>query len=186
MSAIAVFHWPALRGCLERNEDADHYLDQLLDELSNFDIPPYTGNPILDGLLAEKSRLARQANIDLTIQIGAWRSDLLSDMDLIVIFGNLLDNAIEASRQVPDQELRSILLKTGIAAGVIRITVSNYFHGELNYHKHIDRLPKSTKADQSLHGIGLNSVKHSLRKYNGALTLDVLPDNRFVATVLIP
>ena len=179
-------HLLALRSCLERNEDADHYLTQLMDELSTFEVAPYTGTPILDGLLAEKCSIARENDIDLTLQFGVWRQGLLADMDTIVIFGNLLDNALEASKQVPDHDLRSILLKTSTAAGGIQITITNYFHGELNFKKYGDHLPKTTKTEEKAHGIGLGSVKHSLEKYNGTLTVDVLPGNRFVVTVFIP
>lgn len=179
-------HLLALRGCIGSDQAAGQYLNQLMDELTAFEVPAYTGNPILDGLLADKCRIARSDGIDLTLQIGYWPGGLLSDPDTTVIFGNLLDNAIEASRQVEDPELRSILLKTAAAAGGVCITVSNYFAGRQGAPRAAGALPPTTKADRAAHGIGLGSVKRSLEKYGGALTLEVLPERRFVATVLIP
>ena len=179
-------HLIALRNVIEQSQITDQYMTQLMDDLSAFEIPAYTGNPILDGLLAEKNTLAQKYAIDFTVQLRKWTDGILQDTDITVIFGNLLDNAIEASKDIPDPDMRSILLKTVPSAGKLCIVVSNYYTGEIHLGRGRNTMPETTKRDKLRHGIGLSSVKHSLEKYGGTLSLEVLSDRRFVATVLIP
>lgn len=179
-------HLIALRNVIEQSQITDQYMTQLMDDLSAFEIPAYTGNPILDGLLAEKNTLAQKYAIDFTLQLRKWTDGILQHTDITVIFGNLLDNAIEASKDIPDPDMRSILLKTVPSAGKLCIVVSNYYTGEIHLGRGRNTMPETTKRDKLLHGIGLSSVKHSLEKYGGTLSLEVLSDRRFVATVLIP
>lgn len=179
-------HLAALCGTIEKSQCTDQYLSKLMEDLTAFEVPAYTGNPILDGLLAHKNAVAQKNAIDFTVQLGKWPDGILQDTDITVILGNLLDNAIDASKKIPDSDMRAILLKTVPSAGHLCIVISNYYTGEISWVRENGQMPATTKQDTKLHGIGLSSVKHALDKYDGALSLELRPEKRFVATVFIP
>lgn len=166
------------------NERLDSYVKSLMDEIGSYELRAETGNALLNGLVSEKMRLAEREGIDLSVQVDfAPCNEMIKDIDICIIFGNLLDNAIEASCRLSDTARRSILVKSHIAAENMIITFSNFYEGVLQFS---DSLPKTTKADKKGHGIGLSSVRRSVEKYGGVLSLDTVNDQRLVLTILLP
>lgn len=142
-----------------------------------------TGNELLDGLLSSKIRACAKAEIDFIAELDFRPCAYMEDIDICVIFGNILDNAIEAAEQVLDSQERSILLKGRQEANQYIVTCSNYYAGELHLS---DGLPKTTKSDRSSHGIGLSSVQRSVKKYGGVLSLQTTDEHRLILTILLP
>lgn len=175
-------HLLGLLQLVGKNEELESYIGQLLRRTKKFEILTDTGSPLLDGLLAEKARSADQDGVDLTVHVDFRRGGFLSDMDLCTIFGNALDNAIEASLKVGDREKRSVLVKCGPAAGNLVITVMNYYEGDL---KRSGGVLLSSKSGPG-HGIGLSSIRHTAEKYGGVMTAAADGCHNFVLTVLIP
>ncbi len=164
------------------NQKLERYIGQLLQGTKEFEILTDTGSPLLDGLLAEKVRRANQDGVDLTVNVDFRQGGFLNDMDLCVIFGNALDNAIEASLKVEDQEKRSILVKCGAQAGSLILSVINYYEGDL---KREGGALLSSKSEPG-HGIGLSSIRHTVEKYEGVMTTAADSCHNFVLSVLIP
>ena len=158
------------------------YLGQLTSQLEPYENIVETGNELLNGILSEKLALARSKEIDMEIQADCSGLGFVSDTDLCTIFGNALDNAIEACEKVADPDDRAIRVKSELTAGQFFITVTNSCAGtvELN-----NGLPLTTKKDKSLHGIGIRSIRRAVEKYSGTLTLHP-GDRKFTITVVIP
>ena len=85
-------------------EELLRYLDMLESDLNTVDMPVKTGNPMADAILGSKLALAAEKHIPVktTVQIPVKFS--FPALDLCVILGNLLDNAIEASLSLPEKE----------------------------------------------------------------------------------
>ena len=106
----------------------------------------------------------------------------MSAADISVLFGNALDNAIEASLKVREPEQRLIHLSVSRHKDFLRIRVENRFDGPL---KTINGLLRTTKADERNHGYGIKSIALTSEKYGGSATFSTR-DGWFELRVLIP
>lgn len=165
------------------NQRLNDYISTLMNELSASEYQTDTGNTLLDGLLGNKLHMAAQKGVACAVALDFRPCSYMADPDVCTIFGNILDNAIEAAQQVLEPQERSILLKSTQAANQLIITCSNYYTGMLELS---DGLPQTTKIDRSYHGIGLSSVRRSVEKYGGVLSLRICPDQRLCLIILLP
>lgn len=170
-----------LRGDQEAQEQYIHKL--LHQELAAMEGLIRTGSDLLDGLLDEKLAQAKRDGLQLKVRMDFCPSSFLEDIDLCAIFGNILDNAMEAARQCSSPEEREIFLHSSQAADHVLITCSNHYSGKLRLSSD---LPATTKADHLHHGIGLSSVRHCVEKYGGILTLDTSQPHQLIVTMLFP
>lgn len=175
-------HLIVLQNLMDQNENASSYVQKLMDEISDYGNLAETGNPLLNGLISEKMYQAARFQIDLNACFDFTAGSFVDPLDVCAIFGNALDNAIEASKQVKDAERRSILVKCGLRSGNLVITFKNYFEGGLKVQ---NALPISTKTGH-LHGIGLNSIRRSVEKYGGSMTTECDAYHNFILTVVLP
>lgn len=164
------------------NQKLERYIGWLLQSTKEFELLTDTGSSLLDGLLSEKVRRANRGGVDLTVNVDFRQGGFLNDMDLCIIFGNALDNAIEASLKVEDREKRGVLVKCGPAAGNLVITVTNYYEGDL---KRSGGVLLSSKSGPG-HGIGLASIRRTAERYGGVMTAEADGFRNFVLSVLIP
>ena len=102
--------------------------------------------------------------------------------DIYALFGNLVDNAIEAVTKLSDAEKRIIDLTVRGVDNMVAISVSNYFDGNLVTDS--DGLPTTTKSNTEYHGFGLKSIKYIVQKYDGDLTITT-KDNLFTADIVL-
>lgn len=86
--------------------------------------------------------------------------------DAYFLFVNILDNAIEAVLNLPEDERRSINLTAKREAGFASIREDNFFEDELHFE---DGLPRTTKGDQSNHGFGMRSIHRCAEEYGEEL-----------------
>jgi len=150
----------------DRNEDAISYLKDMLGEtsLSN---EYKSGNKVIDSLLNYRQPWLEQDKIKLESSIKVPAHININDIDLCIILGNLLDNAIEATAKVTSED-RVIKLSIRYEdGGNLFILISNPYNEELKQGGLGGIL--STKANTELHGLGLYSIRRSLEKYDGKL-----------------
>ena len=140
---------------------------ELLKDISVYDANVATGNKILDVLLTEKSLYCEQNGISFTCMADGGSLDFMEDGDLYCLFGNIVDNALEAVKKLTDPEKRTISLSVRRQGGLVTIEEENYFSGSLTFE---DGLPKTTKDDKAYHGFGTRSIKMIAAKYGGAMT----------------
>ena len=89
-------------------------LDQVESEIRSYEAQNKTGNEVLDAILTGKSLYCAEHGITMTAVADGHALDFMSVMDLSALFGNALDNAIEAAEQVPDPEQRLIVLSVSV------------------------------------------------------------------------
>ena len=101
---------------------------------------------------------------------------------ICTIFGNALDNAIECERKIPDKEKRLIHVTVSQQKNFLILRFENYFEGQLDYNE--GKLV-TTKKEKEFHGYGIKSIRYTVSKYEGALSIDT-KDNWFDLKILIP
>ncbi|WP_148551769.1 ATP-binding protein [Paraclostridium bifermentans] len=162
-------------------EDINKYIDNIRKELNQFKEIHNTGNMILDIILNEKQNICNENNIDLTCDVNFSKCNFIEMTDVCSIFSNILDNAIEACNKTSMDKkyikIRGTLVKSYY---VIRCENSKINKLEIKNSKII-----TSKKDKFIHGIGLKSVKSSLKKYNGDLEIEDFK-NKFLLQIYIP
>ena len=106
----------------------------------------------------------------------------MDNRDIYSLFGNMLDNAVEYVKQVPEQEKRFIRLFVRPKGAMTVIHQENFFEGELDIS---NGLPQTTKKDNAYHGFGMQSMQRIIAKYGGELRVDV-SDGLFKIDAIIP
>ena len=143
---------------------------------------PDTGSAILNTLLGEKAQQCREKQIAFQCVTQFQTLEPLQGLDLCAIVGNAVDNAIEACERMSEQAQREIELRILQTDAFLAFKFENTYSGELRSEH--GRLLTS-KADAEHHGIGLDSIRYSTKKYGGEVTIDTTPE-RFTLKVLIP
>ena len=127
-----------------------------------------TGSALLDGILSQKAKDAHDADVAFESELSAPVLKNMNEADLCSLFGNLLDNAIEAARQESDKDLRYVRVGMRRFANQLGIRIENGFSREV---RRRDGLPITTKKGAS-HGYGLRNVRSIARKYGGDVSFD--------------
>ena len=165
------------------NEKRQIWLDQLEKELDENHIVDRTGNQVLDTMLGAKIFQARKNQIRVTCVADGKLLDFMHVTDICTIFGNALDNAIENVVLIEDPEKRLIHVTVSSQRSFVMISISNYYEGKLEIDK--GRLPLTTKKDRINHGYGLKSIRYTVEKYQGSMSVEV-SENWFELKILIP
>jgi hypothetical protein len=158
------------------------YLDDLEASVSGYAAQARTGNGVLDVILTSKSLECAEKGVDLTYVADGATIDFMSAMDVSAVFGNALDNAIDAVMAVPDPEKRLIKVALYATGGFVLATFENYFDGTL---KTEDGDIVTRRADRDRHGYGLKSIRYTAEKYGGSMTVSA-EDSWFALRILLP
>lgn len=142
-------------------------LNEIEESINIYDTIYDTGCEALDIILGEKDLICRKEGIVFTPIVNGSLLSHLKESDVYSLFGNILDNAIEASRKVKGGS-RVIGLSVKIVNGFVVIHEYNRYQGEL---KKNNNSFESTKGDSTFHGYGLKSIKNIVEKYNGQLSI---------------
>lgn len=158
-----------LLGSIDKSKD---YLENLIGDLvlSQNQIHTWTGNPLVDSLLSGKKMSANKLGIRLDIN-ATQISSRLSDKDMSVLLGNLIDNAIEAASKVVED--RKIVIQILGKANMLFIHVKNSMTQSPVIK---DGKFLSSKSDKSNHGWGMKSIEAIVEKYGGQM--DFSYDNK--------
>ena len=154
----------------EKYGEAVRYLDELQAPVQDLTAAVWTGDETADYLINSKAAAAEAAGVWFQVQVEFPRRTNIRSADLCAILGNLLDNAIEAARQVPDRSERTVALTIRRIHQMLVIKVENSFaaapvqaNGQL----------KTTKDGGGLHGWGLKSAQTAAEKYDGMVQANV-------------
>lgn len=152
------------------------------DAVNAYDSKVKTGSEALDVLLTKNSLLCKAEGIALTYTGSGSDFSFMSTMDIYSLFGNAVDNAIEAVRRVENPEKKVIDIVTEKCGKMITIIITNYCNGQI---KITDGMPVTTKAEEvGFHGFGMKSMRLLAEKYHGSLHVR-LEEDVFVLTIIL-
>ena len=165
----------------ERYGEAVRYLDELQAPVRNLTATVWTGDETADYLINSKAAAAESGGIRFQAQVEFPRRTNIRSVDLCAILGNLLDNALEAARQVPDPAGRTGVLTIRRIHQMLVIKVENSFAAAPVRE---DGCLKTIKTGGGLHGWGLKSAQTAAEKYDGMVQTGISGDVfRAVATL---
>lgn len=161
------------------SEDVRAYIDAIQKELDRTPTH-HTGNSVLDVVLSDKVAEAERVGVTLRFYLDFSQGGFISGPDLCVLFGNSLDNAIEAAKDVAEPDKRIVIVKSLFASGSQIVKVVNHFVEE----PHVRHArPISTKG--AGHGYGFLSMQSCVERYGGSIEYAVEGDE-FSLTIIIP
>lgn len=140
-----------------------------------------SGNIEIDSILNYMLQKAEQDNLCMNVKV-QLPDKFIHTFDLVVVLGNLLENAIEASKQTDEKLLNVMIL---FKQDVLKISIENSYSGKLILNEKTtgEAKLKTTKSEKDLHGIGLNSVRQIVKKYNGMMKIE--PRNSIFSVKLV-
>lgn len=173
-------HLQTLKGQIEAGEPerALAYIEELDNSLMNVDTLLKTGNVSLDAVLSAKIAQAKSANIAVTVKANVPDSLTISDVELSIVVGNLLDNAVEACRTVSNGRF-------------IRIYMT--MKGNMLYFSMLNSAKEKKKKIGSLfvthkdgiHGFGLRRAEAILEEHGGWVKYNS-ENGAFTSEFLVP
>ena len=146
-------------------DDATEYLEHLKNEWDGVSPEIKTGSPVIDVILMEKLREAKERQIRFLSDFHYPHNTKLNAFDLSVIMNNALNNCMEnVSGDDPYMSISSFRKNS-----IFMITIKNSFEGQLNFGD--SDLPETTKSGRE-HGMGLNNIRRVARMYMGDISLE--------------
>lgn len=175
-------HLQSLKGYLSLNkvDQMKNYLNELETDLDSIDTLYHSGNLQLDSILNAKLAIAEKGHIRIHCDALIPSQLHVSDLDLCVILGNLLDNAIESCRKIKDPDERFIRVYIGILKKQLYISITNATSETVK--QRTDHYFTTKRGD---HGHGLKRVDQVVKKYDGYLNRQNEP-GVFATEIVLP
>lgn len=167
--------------CIKRNElaEASEHIKITLNKIEGAYQRVNTGNLVIDALVTNSLNIGQANGIKVDTQLNLYSQKVnIERYDLCVALGNMLDNAIEASKKVKIAEDRFILIKIHSNESALFIHILNHMENEV---AHL----QSLKSNPDIHGIGLTNISRICDKYGGNMTIET-KNKVFDNMVLLP
>ena len=161
-------------------EALKQYLDLLDEDLTTVDTVIKTGNPMTDAILNSKISMAKSKGIEVVADAHIPVKLKISEIDLCCIIGNLFDNAIEASVQLPEEQ-RVIRVYMDMRNTQLYISFTNFTAGKKM--KKEGKRFRSTKGEG--HGLGLVRMDAIVERMEGYISRNS-EDGAFTTEILLP
>lgn len=169
---------------LSDNGKIREYIQSITEDMEPCQVFPSTGNEVIDSVLIRCNTECARLGIRLIPSINGAVFDFMEPKDLLVIFGNALDNAREAAGRMERQEDKEIVVRAVARKNFAVIRVENHFPGQLAFDR--TGAMRTTKGEEEEgHGYGIKNIRSAAGKYGGELSIEA-EGGRFVLTVVIP
>ena len=139
-----------------------------------------TGNKAVDALLHQKRKQAKEGNIQWECDVQIPGECCINEFDLCVLFGNILDNALEACGRMQGDECRFINIQAKAVKKCFLVEVKNSMGRAEKFTESF-----TDKGNYQAHGIGLLNVGDVVDRYNGAVHKEA-KKGIFVISILMP
>lgn len=167
---------------IKNEQEREDYLKEIEKSVQIYNAIVRTGNEILDTILTEKSLICENHDIHINCVADGMLLSFMDPVDLYTLFGNALDNSIEAVEKVVNKERRVIDIMLYRKKDFLVIQIINPVYEEIQFE---DGLPLTTKIKNGYHGYGMKSIRHTIQKYDGYLTVEI-KDECFYLKSMIP
>lgn len=157
-------------------EEIDRYLDMLDNDLTQVETVIKTGNRMADAILNSKLSIATEKRIKVKAEARIPVLLTVSELDLCIMIGNLLDNAIDACSELPEED-RLIRIYMEMKGNYLYLSLTNRAAGKKK------QSFKTTKGEG--HGFGIARTDAIVKKYGGYLTR-ASEDGAFSTEILLP
>ena len=150
------------------------YIDNLLKNINVSNSYVDTGNTVLDAIISAKKTEAEKKGIAFNLKVQLPSNLPISQEDVCIIFGNALDNAIEAAEKTTNKKY--IDLSLVFDKGALVCKIQNSMEGVFN--------DITSKSDTENHGIGKYNMQEVLNKYD-AVSRVICNENEYILTIVI-
>ena len=171
-------------GRFETGDEVNREIAQEIRKIiSTYDSDMNTDNEALNIILTEKRLLCNDNDIRLTCMADGKSISFIKNIDLYALFGNILENAIDAVLKIENREKRCINFHLFRQGKMVIIKADNYYADEIT----IDEkgLPRTKKDGGQYHGFGMKSIQAITEKYNGKLYIEA-KNNIFKLSIIFP
>ena len=171
-------HLLMLKLLYERGEfdSCKQYFNDLLSKMKKTERICNSGNLVVDSIINYKLRNLNASCIYVDAYVP--REINIPDIDMTTILGNLLDNSIQALKEIQGKKI--LRININYSRGRMILQIENSYGKILEENGKL----KTTKKEKEGHGIGLESIKEVVERYNGILQLDYKRD-LFIAFVVL-
>lgn len=163
----------------DKKEEVLEYLSGVIEVFNNKDGLASTGNVVIDSIINFKLQEVEKEEIAVTLDLNIPKDLKIPSFDITVILGNLLDNALNAVKEL--ERNRFIDIKIKYTKGRLVLKMDNSFNGVIVKKEGIIN---TSHGDKNNHGLGLESVKTVLKKYDGTIEFEY-NDNKFHTALLM-
>lgn len=171
-----------LQSYIQRGKDSEalEHLQYMLKNINN-DVIECTGNIVLDTVLSTKMKEAQNQDIAIVPAIALYGELKVRIIDLALLLGNALDNAIEATAKVQGEQEKKVLLSVKLQENILHIAVKNPVDHQVIIQ---NQSVKTSKTNSEVHGLGIQNMKAIVNKYQG--TFDIRCTERvFILNVIL-
>lgn len=168
-------HVQTIKLLIAENEmaEADEYTNKLAERFQKVTTLDYCDNKVIDAVLHNKMEYAQSLQIEGSVKLVVPETSTIDDIDLMAVFSNLLDNAIDAAAKAREEKAFSV--SSIVKSGFLIIKVDNSGDGSA-----IEQAQPISTAKN--HGFGLNIIREITEKYDG--TFEIIQDHTCYTTII--
>lgn len=171
-------HLLLLQSQAGNGQEVQKSIQELQSQIQEYENYHHTGNEFLDIIIRDKAKTAQEKQIDFNAVISFEDGAFIDLLDISTIFGNALDNAIEASEKLPEDH-RLITIRVNRVRDMLVIIVEN------NAASVQPISGETTKEDTFSHGFGLPNIRKAVERYGGQCSIKT-ENGMFILKILIP
>ncbi|RRJ67372.1 GHKL domain-containing protein [Paenibacillus oralis] len=154
--------------CIERGKtaEASEHIRVTLNKIEDAYPRVNTGNLVIDALVTNALNIGQANGIRMDTELRLYDREVrIERYDLCVVLGNMLDNAVEASKKVKVAEDRHIRVHIRSSESALFIRIRNHVDREVND-------LRSRKASPEYHGFGLTNIERICERYGGHMAIE--------------
>lgn len=164
-------HLRYLNTILAQNQTAraQEYIKTIYQDVESAHAVAHCGNSVIDAILSNKLQGAEAAGIRLEFDLIIPPQFAINDVDILILLGNLLDNAMEACQRLGSEDSdKFIYINARVQKGFLCIQVNNSYNGIINL---VEDNYATVKTEKHFCGIGLSNIERIVNKYHGKLNI---------------
>lgn len=157
-------HMKMIEGLYQEDfkREAQNYTNQIREMLQPLVPFTYTDNPVLNCLLSDKKRVADRGGISFKIEINEVDINFMKPIDITTLFGNLIDNAIEAAKKCNGEKYIGLCIKE--YNEMISIRIENSVEDSV-----VVKNGKIYSSSAKRNGVGLLNIQRCIEDYLGSI-----------------